>query len=220
MRSLKKYNNNAFSRVVYTESHDEVANGKSRVPEEISPGAADSEYAKKRAVLGMVLTMTAPGIPMIFQGQEFIEDEYFKDDAALDWNRYESMQGITKLFKDLADLRSRFDSPAPGLKGQFIRIIHCNQESKVLAYLRSHAEDMTEATLVVLNFSIQQYDRYTLGLPMNQGMELHFNSMWSGYDNDFSQTDVSNLEVYEEAFDDFPNRAVFDLPGYGALIFS
>ncbi len=33
-----RYNDDAFERVVYTESHDEVANGKSRIPEEIQPG--------------------------------------------------------------------------------------------------------------------------------------------------------------------------------------
>jgi 1,4-alpha-glucan branching enzyme len=41
------YNGDAFRRVIYTESHDEVANGKSRVAEEIMPGAADHYFAKK-----------------------------------------------------------------------------------------------------------------------------------------------------------------------------
>ncbi len=36
-----RYNGEAFQRVIYTESHDEVANGKARVPEEIWHGNAD-----------------------------------------------------------------------------------------------------------------------------------------------------------------------------------
>ena len=32
-----RYNDDAFDRVIYSESHDEVANGKSRVPQEVSP---------------------------------------------------------------------------------------------------------------------------------------------------------------------------------------
>lgn len=32
----------AHERVIFTESHDEVANGRSRLPETINPGAADS----------------------------------------------------------------------------------------------------------------------------------------------------------------------------------
>lgn len=38
---------NAFERVIYTESHDEVANGKGRVAEEVDPGHASSWAAKK-----------------------------------------------------------------------------------------------------------------------------------------------------------------------------
>ena len=42
-----------LSRVIYTESHDEVANGLVRVPEAIAPGAVtDNWWATKRAVLG------------------------------------------------------------------------------------------------------------------------------------------------------------------------
>ena len=31
------YNGDAFHRVIYTESHDEVANGRARVPTEVNP---------------------------------------------------------------------------------------------------------------------------------------------------------------------------------------
>ena len=38
------YNGDAFRRTIYTESHDEVANGQSRMPEAIWPGNASSWY--------------------------------------------------------------------------------------------------------------------------------------------------------------------------------
>ncbi len=41
-----RYNDDPLQRVIYTESHDEVANGQSRVPEEIWPGNAASWYSK------------------------------------------------------------------------------------------------------------------------------------------------------------------------------
>ena len=53
----------AFKRVIYTESHDEDANGSSRVPEEIWPGYADSWASKKRATLGSAIVLTSPGHP-------------------------------------------------------------------------------------------------------------------------------------------------------------
>ena len=58
------YNGDPFQRVIYTESHDEVANGRARVPETINPGAADSWHSRKWAALGLALTLTANGLPM------------------------------------------------------------------------------------------------------------------------------------------------------------
>lgn len=69
-----RYGADALDRVIYTESHDEVANGHRRLPEEISPANADDWYARKRSTLGAALVFTAPGIPMVFQGQELLED--------------------------------------------------------------------------------------------------------------------------------------------------
>ena len=78
-RSRAAIEGDAFKRIIYTESHDEVANGKARVPEEIAPGEADTLFARQRSTLGAALVFTAPGIPMIFQGQEFLEDGWFDD---------------------------------------------------------------------------------------------------------------------------------------------
>ena len=72
-----RYNGDAFQRVIYTESHDEVTvqNGVAlgRMPEKIAWGRADSWEARKRSTLGAALVFTSPGIPMIFMGQEFLE---------------------------------------------------------------------------------------------------------------------------------------------------
>jgi 1,4-alpha-glucan branching enzyme len=69
------YNGDPFERVIYTESHDEVANGKARIPHEIAPGDPAHWAAQKRSTLGAALVLTAPGIPMLFQGQEFLQGE-------------------------------------------------------------------------------------------------------------------------------------------------
>ena len=67
----KRYNNDAFQRVIYSESHDEVTEnfGKKlgRMPEKISPGNADSWISRKRSTLAAALVLTSPGIPMLFQ---------------------------------------------------------------------------------------------------------------------------------------------------------
>ena len=81
------YNGDPFQRVIYTESHDEVANGKARIPHEIAPGDPAHWAAQKRSTLGAALVLTAPGIPMLFQGQEFLEGEWFRDTVPLDWDQ-------------------------------------------------------------------------------------------------------------------------------------
>ena len=43
----KRYNGNAFERVIYSESHDADANGQARLNEEIAPDDADGIYARQ-----------------------------------------------------------------------------------------------------------------------------------------------------------------------------
>ena len=82
------------SRVIYTESHDDVADGLVRLPEAIAPGDARSWWSQKRAVLGAALVLTSPGIPMLFQGQELLEDGWFDDTVGLDWEKASENRGI------------------------------------------------------------------------------------------------------------------------------
>ena len=96
--------NEAFGRVIYTESHDEDANGSARVPEEIWPGYADSWASKKRATLGSAIVLTSPGIPMLFQGQELVEGSWFNDEDGLDWTLRHRHAGLLRLHRDLISL--------------------------------------------------------------------------------------------------------------------
>lgn len=212
------YSGNVFKRVVYTESHDEVANGKARVPEEIQPGDAESEFAKRRAVLGIVLTLTAPGIPMLFQGQEFIEDEYFQDTEQLDWDKEERFSGIRQLVSDVIKLRTGTSGGANGLNGQHLDVIHFNPETKILAFKRGGSEE--EEVLIILNFRNQEYLDYGIGMDNNHDWKLRINADWKGYDADFSDLEVNDLKLEEQETDGRPFTGKFNIPGYGALIYT
>ena len=117
-------------RVIYTESHDEVANGLVRVPEAISPGDADSWFAKKRAMLGSALVLTSPGIPMLFQGQELLEDGSFDDTVPLDWDKTVSNRGVVDLHRDLIRLRRDSDGVTRGLRGSNVAILRADQRGQ------------------------------------------------------------------------------------------
>jgi hypothetical protein len=121
-----RYGGDALQRVIYTESHDEVANGHRRLPEEIWPGKADDWYARKRSTLGAVLVFTAPGIPMIFQGQELLEDRWFHEQDPIDWTREHTFAGILALYRDLIALRRDRDGTTGGLRGDNVNVHHVN----------------------------------------------------------------------------------------------
>ncbi|QWX85012.1 alpha amylase C-terminal domain-containing protein [Cellulophaga sp. HaHaR_3_176] len=214
-----KYSTDVFTRIVYTESHDEVANGKARVPEEIQPGDAESTFAKKRAILGLALTLTAPGIPMLFQGQEFIEDEYFQDTEGLDWEKFEKHQGIQKLVRDLILLRTGKQDKTAGLRDQEIQIVHFNNDTKILAYIRKDREHK-EPVLVLLNFSTVDYQDYGIGLEGNVDWKLRFNSSWNGYDSDFSDLEIKGINHSEEETDGQDWTGKLTIPGYCCQIYT
>lgn len=173
-----------FKRVVYTESHDEVVNGQARVPEEIQLGDAESAFAEKRALLGIVLTLTAPGIPMLFQGQEFIEDEYFQDTEELDWDKQKRHRGIYHMVADLIKLRSGESEGGNGLRTQDITIVHFNPETKILVYKRGEGGE--SPVLVVLNFSNRDHGDYGIGMGEGANWQLCINSVAKEYDDNFS----------------------------------
>ncbi|MDJ1136967.1 alpha-amylase family glycosyl hydrolase, partial [Streptomyces iconiensis] len=181
-----RYSPAAPRRVVYTESHDEVANGHARVPEEIWPGHADSWFAKKRSTLGAALVLTSPGTPMLFQGQEFLEDRWFDDQDPLDWSRAERFAGLVTLYRDLIALRRDLRGTTAGLRGPHIDVHHVNDTDKVIAYHRWTRSGPRDSTVVVANFANRGYDAYSLGVPHGGLWRVRLNSDWHGYDPAFA----------------------------------
>ncbi len=157
---------------------------------------------------------------MIFQGQEFLEDEYFKDDEALDWEKYEKMNGIQQLSSDLIALRTGKMGGTEGLRGQETEISHLNQETKILAYKRINPGDDQQPVLVVLNFSNQDYEDYGIGIEQAMDWKLRFNSSWKGYDDDFSEMEVNGMDTEEKMTDDKNWTGAINIPAYGAQIYT
>lgn len=214
------YNGSMQQRVMYTESHDEVANGRSRVPEEISPGNSGSYWARKRSTLGGVIVMTAPGIPMIFQGQEFLEDEYFRDDVPLDWSRKTTYAGIYAMYKDLIKLRKNTTGVTRGLSGFSTNAFHVNNTDKVLAYHRWQNGGDRDDTVVVINFSVTPRSNYRIGLPRAGTWHCRFNSDWTGYSSDFGNTLCLSTSTSPVAWDGLSQSALVNLGPYSAVILS
>lgn len=215
-----RFNLDSFQRVIYSESHDEVANGKARVPHEINPGDETGWFAQKRSTLAASLVFTAPGIPMIFQGQEFLEGDWFRDTVPLDWDQNDEFRGIVRLYRDLVHLRLNRRGFTRGLCGQSIHVHHLNDSVKVIAFRRWDVGGPGDDVIVVANFRNQAFESYTIGFPAEGTWKLRFNSDWKGYSPAFGNFLSSDTVARPEGYDGLPCRAGFAIAPYSVLIFS
>jgi 1,4-alpha-glucan branching enzyme len=214
------YNSDAFRRVIFTESHDEVANGRARVPEEIWPGRVDSWFSKKRSTLGGALVLTSPGIPMLFEGQELLEDRWFQDKDPIDWSRVDDENGILAMYRDLIALRRNLSGVTRGLCGQNINIYHLDDEAKIIAFHRWDKQGPNDSVIVVVNLTNQSQDNYVIGFPKAGLWKTRFNSDSYKYDPDFANYPSNDVETRDEEADGLPFSAEIGIGPYTVVIFS
>jgi 1,4-alpha-glucan branching enzyme len=217
---LNRYGSDALARVIYTESHDETANGHERVPEEIWPGNAGSWFSKKRSTLGAALVFTSPGIPMIFQGQEFLEDQWFHDDDPIDWSKQSRYGGILLLYRDLIRLRRNWYDSTRGLRGQGVNVHHVNNADKLVAFHRWDQGGPRDDVIVVANLADRSYAGYSIGLPRAGMWRVRLNSDWSGYDQEFGNVPGYDVEARPGERDGMPCSGEVGIGPYSVVILS
>ncbi len=219
---LASFNGDALQRVIYTESHDEVAEGKAkRVPQDIQDDEdADGYFAQKLSCLGAGLLFTCPGIPMIFQGQEFLQGGAFSDEIALEWELAEKFQGIRQMYRDLIFLRQNRERTTGGLCGTGISVFHLNKEQNVIAFQRFSTRGKGDDVVVVCNFGNEERDGYRIGMPTDGPWKLRFNSDARTYSSLFGGTESSDLEADGEAADGLEHSGLVRVAGYSTLIYS
>ena len=218
----QRFNGDAFQRVIYTESHDEVAEraGKARVPELIWRGNADSYFSQKRSTLGAALVFTAPGIPMIFMGQEFLEWGAWSDTRELDWSKLNSFAGIRALYRDLIRLRRNWFNTTAGLKGHHVNVHHLNYQDKVIGFHRWDRGGARDDVVVIANFADRGYQDYRIGVPRSGLWRVRLNGDWTGYSGAFRGTPSYDSWAKPATRDAMPCEAGFGLGPYTCLILS
>lgn len=214
------YNGDPTQRIIYTESHDEVANGRARVPEEIDPGNATSYFAKKRSTLAAGVVFSTPGIPMIFQGQEFLEDEYFRDEVPLDWERLETFSGIKDLYARLIELRRNLTQSTKGLKGFGLNVHHLNDSAKMIGYHRWYEGGIGDDVVVLANFSNTTWNNYRIGMPRSGAWHCLFNSDDQAFDPSFGGYGSEVVLTQTLDWDGMQDSAVIQIAPYSLMIFS
>lgn len=181
----------ATNVVNYLSNHD-----RDRVFSELGDRGILDEPAFKRAKLGIVLLMTAVGVPLIWMGEEFGEYKAKTiEQAKIDWTLLgnDMNKGLWEYYKGLIHLRKNNQA----LYTENIDFFHEDPDSKVFAYTRWNDEG--SRVVVVANLS----ENYLAGYSVP-----HFpaNGTWHEW--------TGNYDV--ESGDD---NIMIDLPEYEAKVF-
>ena len=190
------------------------------MPEEVWPGYAHSWASKKRATLGSALVLTAPGIPMLFQGQELVEGSWFSDEGGVDWGLRHRHAGLLQLHRDLISLRRNVYDVSRGLRGPSVAVHHVNEEEHVLGYHRWQNGGPRDDVIVLANFSATPLPDYRIGVPRAGRWRVRFNSDWDGYDPEFETVESVDAEATRESRDGLRYTLQVGLGPYSVVILS
>lgn len=210
----RSYNGNAFEKVIFSDSHDTAANGSVRLNEAASPGNAGSLFARQRALLANAITLTAPGVPMLLQGQEFMQEGAFNDWQMLEWDKADKFSGIVLAHRHLIDLRLNRHGSTAGLSGQNTSVFHQDDNNRVLGYHRWSWGGKGDDVIIIANFSPDVHSDYWVHLPIAGKWTCRFNSSWKGYSKDFHEYLIETITTTDDG------STSLHLPPYSAMIFS
>jgi 1,4-alpha-glucan branching enzyme len=157
---------------------------------------------------------------MIFQGQEFLEDDWFRDDDPIDWSKSDRFAGILHLYEDLIRLRRNREGCTRGLCAQNIDVYHVNQNEKVLVYHRWDQAGPGDSVVIAANFSAEPRSEYRIGLPAEGKWSVRFNSDRKIYDAEFGDVGETPVTAENQGYDGQPASGVIELAPYSAILLS
>lgn len=172
------------------ENHDLVMQPKdhndhnrmARIPKVADGSNAHSWYACSRSRVATGLLLTMPGIPMLFMGQEFLEDKPWSDDVdghpelRLFWAGLESaddpaMRDFHRFTRELIALRWRH----PAFRSEGYALIHSHDANGVLAFQR-WVPGSGGDVIVVASLANETRHGYEIGFPIGGYWREVFNS--------------------------------------------
>jgi 1,4-alpha-glucan branching enzyme len=159
-------------------------------------------------------------MPMLFQGQELLEDRWFDDTVALDWSKASTHEGILRLHRDLIALRRGGDGVTEGLRGSNLAILRADDEAKLLAFHRWREGGPGDDVVVIANFADRTVVDLPLGLPAGGRWRVRFNSDSSVYAPDFGGHEAFDTDADGEPLDGQAQSALVSVGPYSAVVLS
>jgi 1,4-alpha-glucan branching enzyme len=210
------YAGDPFARVLFVEDHDTVGNGGARLPSMIDPTSPESLFARRRAMLGGVLLMTLPGVPMLFMGQEQLATGTFASSPAPLPAADAAGVKMAAFYRDLIRLRRNLDGGAGGLQDAGVEIVQRNDAAKAIAYRRYGASG--EDVVVLVNLANQAYTSYDIGVADAGPWRIRLSTDRAAYGEDFPVGPTGPLTATAGVKDGKPYTLSVPIGAYGAVV--
>jgi 1,4-alpha-glucan branching enzyme len=184
-----------------------------------------SWYARSRSRVAMGILLTAPGVPMLFMGQEFLEDKLWADnphrsELFIWWDGVEGadrhMKDFHRCTSDLIALRRRL----PALRAEPVNVYHTDEYNRVLAF---HRWVPWEGRDVVVVASLREqpfaWGSYRLGFPAGGHWSEVFNSDFYDFcPNPNVQGNGGGVWANGGPMDGLPASAGITIPANGIVV--
>ncbi|EEF62302.1 alpha-amylase family glycosyl hydrolase [Pedosphaera parvula] len=207
------------------EDHDVVRRDKDpRIPRLADDSNPRSWYGRSRSRVATGLLLTAPGIPMLFMGQEFLEDKQWNDDPSsgnqLWWfgleNGDKQMADFLRFTRELIGVRRR----QPGLRGEGCRVIHSSNQNRVLIFQR-WAEGIGRDVVVAVSLSENTWFGYQVGFPGNgHWLEVFNSDVYENWVNPGVYGNGSGVEASAGPQHGLGASAFITIPANGIVVFA
>jgi len=209
------------------ENHDITyynTGGAIRITHLSDPSNARSWYATSRSRVAMGICLTGPGIPMLFMGQEFLEDKLWSDEFTMSqyllyWegiSLQKQMSDFLRFTTDLIHLRWQY----PALRGQGFAFTHNNNAGRVLAFHR-WIPDVGQDVMVVVSLCNTDTYNYRIGFPAGGTWTEAFNSdVYEDWVNPNVCGNGGQVSTDDEPYDGFNYSVALSIPANGILVFA
>lgn len=231
---LERPENAPFAWQAYNclENHDLVldADGDHRQPRIAQLAHWDnprSWFARSRARVATALLLTAPGVPMLFMGQEFLADRWWSDDPnrtslLIRWDELDGGDRHTGDFhrfcRDVIWLRRRY----PALRSDTVTVYPPDNANRVLAFHRWLPEVGRDVVVVASLGESTFYDhRYRIGLPLPGHWDEIFNSdLYDHFPNSWVQGNPGGVTTDGGPMHGMAQSTGITIPANSVLVFA
>jgi 1,4-alpha-glucan branching enzyme len=215
-----------WQAVTCVENHDLVDVGRDpRIPVLADGSNSRSWYARSRSRFATGLLLTAPGIPQIFMGQEFLEDQQWSCDPTatanlIDWGGLNatdpSMRDYLRFTQDL--IRLRWIQPA--LRGDNVNPFYASGQDRVIAFHR-WLEGAGQDVIVVATLAETTWYNYAIGFPFAGPWVEVFNSdVYDNYVNPIVAGNGGGITASGGPLHGFDASASIVIPADGMVVFA